>query len=61
MTHGVSGIDWRHYKHPLPERVHDMNMQLLGGCGFKPLNVVAEQIANYNVLIKPPLMTTGDK
>src|SRR5659263_301608 len=19
MTHGVSGIDWKHYKHPLPE------------------------------------------
>jgi hypothetical protein len=18
MTHGVSGIDWKHYKHPLP-------------------------------------------
>ena len=21
MTHGVSGIDWKHYKHPLPENV----------------------------------------
>jgi hypothetical protein len=20
-THGVSGIDWKHYKHPLPENV----------------------------------------
>ena len=19
MTHGVSGIDWKHYKHPLPD------------------------------------------
>ncbi len=22
MTHGVSGIDWKHYKHPLPEDVY---------------------------------------
>jgi hypothetical protein len=21
MTHGVSGIDWKHYKHPLPENL----------------------------------------
>ncbi|MGZ4934798.1 MAG: hypothetical protein ACXV49_09930 [Halobacteriota archaeon] len=27
MTHGVSGIDWKHYKHPLPERVCDIYMQ----------------------------------
>ena len=24
MTHGVSGIDWKHYKHPLPEHVYDV-------------------------------------
>jgi hypothetical protein len=24
MTHGVSGIDWKHYKHPLPENVYDV-------------------------------------
>jgi len=23
LTHGVSGIDWKHYKHPLPENVYD--------------------------------------
>jgi hypothetical protein len=22
MTHGVSGVDWRFYKHPLPEHVY---------------------------------------
>jgi hypothetical protein len=22
MTHGVSGIDWKHDKHPLPEHVY---------------------------------------
>ncbi|MGZ4942464.1 MAG: hypothetical protein ACXV5N_12235 [Halobacteriota archaeon] len=27
MTHGVSGIDWKHYKHPLPENVYDLYMQ----------------------------------
>jgi hypothetical protein len=27
MTHGVSGIDWKHYKHPLPENVYDVYMQ----------------------------------
>jgi integrase len=27
MTHGVSGIDWKHYKHPLPENVYDTNMR----------------------------------
>jgi hypothetical protein len=27
MTHGVSGVDWRFYKHPLPENVHDVYMQ----------------------------------
>jgi hypothetical protein len=24
MTDGVSGIDWKHYKHPLPENVYDV-------------------------------------
>jgi len=27
MTHGVSGIDWMHYKHPLPENVYDAYMK----------------------------------
>jgi hypothetical protein len=27
MTHGVSGIDWKHYKHPLPENVYDVYIQ----------------------------------
>jgi hypothetical protein len=27
VTHGVSGIDWKHYKHPLPENVFDVYMQ----------------------------------
>jgi hypothetical protein len=27
MTHGVSGIDWKHYMHPLPEHVYDLYMK----------------------------------
>lgn len=27
MTHSVSGIDWKHYKHPLPEHVYDSYMK----------------------------------
>ncbi len=27
MTHGVSGIEWKHYKHPLPEHVYDSYMK----------------------------------
>ncbi|MGZ4925221.1 MAG: hypothetical protein ACXV4B_02070 [Halobacteriota archaeon] len=37
MTHGVSGIDWKHYKHPLPEHVCNVYMQywanVLLACG----------------------------
>jgi hypothetical protein len=27
LTHGVSGVEWLHYKHPLPECVYDAYMQ----------------------------------
>jgi len=27
MTHGVSGVDWKHYKHPLPENVFNVDMK----------------------------------
>ncbi len=27
LTHGVSGVDWSHYKHPLPENVYDTYMR----------------------------------
>ncbi len=27
LTHGVSGVDWRFYKHPLPKIVYDVYMQ----------------------------------
>jgi len=35
MTHGVSGVDWKHYKHPLPENVYDAYMQYWGRIVFK--------------------------
>jgi hypothetical protein len=27
MTHGVSGVVWKHYRHPLPENVYDAYMK----------------------------------
>jgi hypothetical protein len=27
LTHGVSGVEWAHYKHPLPEHVYDVYMK----------------------------------
>jgi len=27
LTHGVAGVDWGHYKHPLPENVYDVYMK----------------------------------
>ena len=27
LTHGVSGVDWRYYKHPLPDTVYDVYMK----------------------------------
>jgi hypothetical protein len=23
LAHGMTGVDWEHYKHPLPEEVYD--------------------------------------
>jgi hypothetical protein len=33
LTHGVSGVDWRFYKHPLPENVYDV-YKVLGKIDF---------------------------
>lgn len=27
LTHGVSGIDWKHYNYPLPENIYDKYME----------------------------------
>jgi hypothetical protein len=34
LTHGVSGVDWRYYKHPLPDSVYDIYMQYWGDVQF---------------------------
>jgi hypothetical protein len=34
MTHGVAGVDWRFYKHPLAEHVYEVYMQNWGGVSF---------------------------
>jgi len=40
MTHGVSGVDWRFYKHPLPDSVYDVYMKYWADVSFE---VFAEQ------------------
>ena len=35
LTHGVSGVDWRFYKHPLPDSVYDIYMNYWGSVSFK--------------------------
>ena len=35
LTHGVSGVDWRFYKHPLPDSVYDVYMKYWGGVSLK--------------------------
>ena len=32
LTHGVSGVEWSHYKHPLPEYVYDDIHEVLEQC-----------------------------
>jgi len=35
LTHGVRGIEWSNYRHPLPEHVYDIYMQYWGDVTFK--------------------------
>jgi hypothetical protein len=34
LTHGVSGIEWAHYRRPLPEYVYDVYMKYWKGVRF---------------------------
>jgi hypothetical protein len=34
MTHGVSGVEWSHYRHPLPENVYDIYMKYWADVDF---------------------------
>jgi len=35
LTHGVSGVDWRYYKHPLPDTVYDVYMKYWAEVSFE--------------------------
>jgi integrase len=35
MTHGVSSIEWKHYRHPLPDSVYDVYMKYWGDMRFQ--------------------------
>jgi integrase len=35
LTHDVRGVDWRFYKHPLPEHVFDVYMRYWGDVDFR--------------------------
>jgi integrase len=35
LTHGVGGVDWSHYKRPLPESVYDIYMKYWGDVSLK--------------------------
>lgn len=37
MTHGVSGVVWKHYRHPLPENIYDKYME-----SWKPVQLESE-------------------
>jgi hypothetical protein len=34
LTHGAFGVNWSHYKHPLPEFVYDIYMKYWKGVRF---------------------------
>lgn len=36
LTHGVGGVDWGHYKHPLPESVYAIYMECWGDVDLIP-------------------------
>jgi hypothetical protein len=31
MTHGVSSVEWKHYRHTLPDSVYDVYMKYCAG------------------------------
>jgi hypothetical protein len=35
LTHGVSGVDWSHYRHPLPESVYSVYIKYWGDVSLK--------------------------
>jgi hypothetical protein len=43
MTHGVSGVDWRFYKRPLPQHVYDVYIK----SGERSVSTTSIYYANY--------------
>ena len=37
LTHGVSGVEWAHYRHPLSEQVYDVYMRYWKDGRFRTL------------------------
>jgi hypothetical protein len=35
MTHGVSGVEWKHYRHPLPDSAYDVYMRYWNDVRFQ--------------------------
>ena len=35
LTHGVSTVEWKHYRHPLPDSVYDVYMKYWADASFK--------------------------
>ncbi len=35
LTHGVSGVEWSHYRRPLPEYIYQTYMKYWGDVTFK--------------------------
>ena len=35
LTHGVRGVEWSNYRHPLPEHVYDVYMQYWSDVQFE--------------------------
>jgi hypothetical protein len=46
LTHGVSGVDWGHYKHPLPEYVYEVYMRYWGSVHLLERKLPAGGIGN---------------
>jgi hypothetical protein len=42
LTHAVSGVDWAHYKNPLPEHVYRIYMKYWGDIHLVPIDTIGQ-------------------
>ena len=47
LTQGVSGVDWRFYKHPLPEQVYDAYMKFWSSTALLQKSLLMQQTADF--------------